>query len=205
MAYLVNPMLLNEQIVNAHLDVLLANTLIVLIGCLYSGRYVCGILAIWVGFLVKTLPIMWLALVFAFLFNPRRWRDLAAGFLLYLLRITVINSTFLLTVAAWKSLLNPRLVSGTARLFHHVINIGLNFFSNITLDTSLSILSFLKGFSYWIWVIYYLVTLLKSYFRNNYSEINLVSDIGWITLSLFLFATPWLMPWYPSLLLPIAA
>jgi alpha-1,6-mannosyltransferase len=37
MAYLVNPMLLNEQIVNAHLDVLLANTLIVLIGCLYSA------------------------------------------------------------------------------------------------------------------------------------------------------------------------
>jgi len=71
MAYLVNPMLLNEQIVNAHLDVLLANTLIVLIGCLYSGRYVCGILAIWVGFLVKTLPIICLPLVFAFLFNPR--------------------------------------------------------------------------------------------------------------------------------------
>jgi len=54
-------------------------------------------------------------------------------------------------------------------------------------------------------MIYYLVRLLKSYFRNNYSEITLISDIGWITLSLFLFATPWLMPWYPSILLPIAA
>jgi alpha-1,6-mannosyltransferase len=139
------------------------------------------------------------------LFNPRRRRDLAAGFLLYLLRITVITYTFLPTVAAWKSLLNPRLVSATARLFHHLINIGGNFFPNITLETSPSILSFLKGFSYCIWMIYYLVTLLKSYFRNNYSEINLVSDIGWITLSLFLFATPWLMPWYPSILLPIAA
>ncbi len=205
MAYLVNPMLLNEQIVNAHLDVLLANTLIVLIGCLYSGCYVCGLLAIWVGFLVKTLPIIWLPLVFTFLFKPRRGRDLAAGFLLSLLRITVITYTFLPTVAAWKSLLNPEVVSGTARSFHHVINIGLNFFSNITLETSQSILSFLKGFSYWIWMIYYLVTLLKSYFRNNYSEINLVSDIEWISLSLFLFATPWLMPWYPSLLQPIAA
>jgi alpha-1,6-mannosyltransferase len=205
MAYLVNPMLLNEQIVNADLDVLLANTLIVLIGCLYSGRYMWGILAICAGFLVKTLPIIWLPLVFAFLFNPRRCRDLAAGFLLYLLRITVITYTFLPTVAAWKSLLNPRVVSATDRLFHNVINIGQNFFSKITLDTSQSILSFLKGFSYCIWMIYYLVTLLKSYFRNNYSEINLVSDIGWITLSLFLFATPWLMPWYPSLLLPIAA
>jgi len=115
MAYLLNPMLLNEPIINDHLDVFLANTLIVLIGCLYSGRYVWDILAIWVGFLVKTLPIIWLSLVFAFLFNPRRWRDLAAGFLLYLLRITIITYTFLPTVAAWKSLLNPRVVSATAR------------------------------------------------------------------------------------------
>jgi alpha-1,6-mannosyltransferase len=205
MAYLVNPMLLNEQIVNAHLDVLLANTLIVLVGCLYSGRYVGSILAIWLGFLVKTLRIIGLPLVFAFLFNPRRGRDIAAAFLLSLLRITFITYTFLLTVAAWKSLLNPGLVSAAAQEFHHLINIGRNFFPNITLETSQSILSLLKGFSYCIWMIYYLVTLLKSYFRNNYSEINLVSDIGWITLSLFLFATPWLMPWHPSLLLPIAA
>ncbi len=113
--------------------------------------------------------------------------------------------TFLPTVAAWKSLLNPGVVWATDRQFHHLINIGRNFFPNINLETSPSILSFLKGFSYCIWMIYYLVTLLKSYFRNNYSEINLVSDIEWITLSLFLFATPWLMPWYPSLLLPIAA
>jgi alpha-1,6-mannosyltransferase len=205
MAYLLNPMLLNEQIVNAHLDVLLANTLIVLIGCLYSGRYVWGILAIWVGFLVKTLPIIWLPLVLAFLFKQRRWRDLAAGSILSLLIIAIISYTFLPTVAAWKSLLNPGVVSGTARSFHHLINAVLNFFPNITLETRLSILSFLKVFSYCIWIIYYLVTLLKSYFRNHYSEINLVSDMGWITLSLFLFATPWLMPWYPSILLPIAA
>jgi alpha-1,6-mannosyltransferase len=205
MAYLLNPMLLNEQIVNAHLDVLLANTLIVLIGCLYSGRYVWGILAIWVGFLVKTLPIIWLPLVFAFLFKQRRWRDLAAGFLLSLLIITVITYTFLPTVAAWKSLLNPGVALDTARSFHHLINVGLNLFPNITFETSQSILSFLKGFSSCIWMIYYLVRLLKLYFRNHYSEINLVSDIGWITLSLFLFATPWLMPWYPSILLPIAA
>ncbi|MBD0306880.1 MAG: hypothetical protein ICV80_01670 [Microcoleus sp. T1-bin1] len=169
---------MNEQIVNAHLDVLLANTLIFLIGCIYYQRYVLAILAIWVGFLVKTLPIIWLPLVFTFLFNPRRGRDLAAGFLLYLLRIAVITYTFLPTVAAWKSLLNPGVVSGTDRLFHHLINIGRNFFPNITLETSPSILSFLKRFSYCIWMIYYLVTLLKSYFRNNYSEINLVSDMG---------------------------
>ena len=205
MAYLLNPMLLNEQIVNAHLDVLLANTLIVFIGCIYYQRYVLAILAIWVGFLVKTLPLIWFPLVFAFLCKQRRWRDLAAVSLLSLLIITVITYTFLPTVAAWKSLLNPGVSSVTARSFHHLINLCLNFFPNITFETRQSILSFLKVFSYCIWMIYYLVTLLKSYFRSNYSEINLVSDIGWITLSLFLFATPWLMPWYPSILLPIAA
>jgi alpha-1,6-mannosyltransferase len=94
---------------------LLANTLIVLIGCLYSDRYIWGILAIWVGFLVKTLPIIWLFLVSAFLFNPRRWRALAAGLLLSLLRITVITYKFLPTVAAWKSLLNPGVVWATDR------------------------------------------------------------------------------------------
>ncbi|MEG4004972.1 hypothetical protein QUA41_02520 [Microcoleus sp. Pol11C1] len=205
MAYLLNPMLLNEQIVNAHLDVLLANTLIVFIGCIYYQRYVLAILAIWVGFLVKTLPLIWFPLVFAFLCKQRRWRDLAAVSLLSLLIITVITYTFLPTVAAWKSLLNPGVSSVTARSFHHLINLCLNFFPNITFETRQSILSFFKVFSYCIWIIYYLVTLLKSYFRSNYSEINLVSDIGWITLSLFLFATPWLMPWYPSILLPIAA
>ena len=167
------------------------------------GRYVWGILALWVGFLVKTLPIIWLPLVFAFLFKQRRWRDLAAGFLLSLLIITVITYTFLPTVSAWKSLLNPS--SATARSFHHLIYVCLNLLPNITFETRQSIVPSSKGFSYCIWMIYYLVTLLKSYFRNNYSEINLVSDIGWITLSLLLFATPWLMPWYPSILLPIAA
>ena len=205
MAYLLNPMLLNEQIVNAHLDVLLANTLIVFIGCLYSGRYVWGILAIWVGFLIKTLPIIWLPLVFAFLFKQRRWKDLAAGSLVSLLIITLITYTFLPTVAAWKSLLNPGVAKATARSFHHLIGLCLSWFPNITVETSQSTLSLITSFSYCIWIIYYLGTLLKSQFRNNYSEIDLVSNMGWTTLTLFLFATPWLMPWYPSILLPIAA
>ena len=205
MAYLINPMLLNEQIVNAHLDVLLANTLIVFIGCLYSGRYVWGILAIWVGFLVKTLPIIWLPLVFAFLFKQRRWRDLAAGSLVSLLIILVITYTFLPTVAAWQSLFNPGVSNATARSFHHAINLSLIFLPNVTVETKESIVSLLKYFAYLSWIVYYAVTLIKSYFHKNDSEINLVSDIGWTTLTLFLFATPWLMPWYPSILLPMAA
>ena len=47
--------------------------------------------------------------------------------------------------------------------------------------------------------------LLKPYLKRDYSQIDLVSDLGWVTLILFLFATPWLMSWYPSVLLPFAA
>ncbi|UNU24600.1 hypothetical protein [Microcoleus vaginatus] len=205
LAYLVNPMLLNEQIANAHLDVLLANTLIVLIGCIYYQRYVLAILAIWVGFLVKTLPIIWLPLVVAFLCKQRRWKDLAASVLLSLLIIAVITYTFMPTVSAWRSLLNPGTGGATARSFHHAINLFLNFLPNVTVEIRESILSFLKYFAYLSWIVYYAGTLIKSLFRKKDSEIKLVSDIGWTTLTLFLFATPWLMPWYPSILLPIAA
>ncbi|MEG4205142.1 hypothetical protein QUA20_14555 [Microcoleus sp. Pol7_A1] len=205
MAYLVNPMLLNEQITNAHLDVLVANTLIVLIGCIYYQRYVFAIFAIWVGFLVKTLPIIWLPLVFAFLCKERRWKDLVASVLLSLLIIAVITYTFLPTVSAWRSLLNPGAAGATARSFHHALNLFLNFLPNVSVETTEIILSFFKYFAYLSWIVYYAVTLIKSFFHKNDSEINLVSDIGWTTLTLFLFATPWLMPWYPSILLPIAA
>lgn len=204
-AYLLNPMLLNEQITNAHLDVLVANTLIVLIGCIYYQRYVFAVLAIWVGFFVKTLPIIWLPLVFAFLCKQRRWRDLAASVLLSLLIIAAITYTFLPTVSAWSSLLNPGVSGATARSFHHALNLFLNFWPDLTVETRDSIVSFIKYFSYLSWIVYYAGTLIKSYFSPNDSEINLVSDIGWTTLTLFLFATPWLMPWYPSILLPIAA
>ncbi|WP_293296274.1 MULTISPECIES: hypothetical protein [unclassified Microcoleus] len=205
MAYLINPMLLNEQIANAHLDVLVANTLIVLIGCIYYQRYVFAILAIWVGFLVKTLPIIWLPLVVAFLCKQRRWKDLAASALLSILIIAVITSTFLPTVSAWGSLLNPGVSGATARSFHHMINICLTLLPNVTFETRTNFLSLLKQLTYLSWIGFYTGTLIRSYFRKNDSEINLVSDIGWTTLTLFLFATPWLMPWYSSILLPIAA
>ena len=205
MAYLVNPMLLNEQIANAHLDVLVANTLIVLIGCIYYQRYVFAIFAIWVGFLVKTLPIIWLPLVFAFLCKQRRWKDLAASVLISLLIVAVITYTFMPTVSAWRSVLNPATSGATARSFHHAINLFLNFLPNVSVETREGILSFLKYFAYLSWIVYYAGTLIKSLFRKKSSEINLVADIGWTTLTLFLFATPWLMSWYPSILLPIAA
>jgi alpha-1,6-mannosyltransferase len=205
-AYLVNPMLLHEQIANAHLDVLVANTLIILIGCIYYQRYVFGILAIWVGFLVKTLPIIWLPLVFAFLCKQRRWRDLAASVLISLLIVAVIAYRFKPTVSAWIGVLSPATAEATARSFHHAIHfLFINFLPTVSVEARENILSLFKYFAYLSWIVYYAGTLIKSYFRKNDSEINLVSDIGWTTLTLLLCATPWLMSWYPSILLPIAA
>ena len=78
--------------------------------------------------------------------------------------------TFLPTVAAWKSLLNPGVVWATDRQFHPLINIGRNFFPNINLETSPSILSFLKGFSYCIWMIYIKSALHRPVFISLFSN-----------------------------------
>jgi alpha-1,6-mannosyltransferase len=39
---------------------------------------------------------------------------------------------------------------------------------------------------------------------ENYDETDLVQDLGWLTLALFLGVTPWLMPWYSTILMAIA-
>jgi alpha-1,6-mannosyltransferase len=142
----------------------------------------------------------------AFLCKQRRWRDLAASVLLSLLIVAVIAYTFMPTVSAWRSVLNPATAEATPRSFHHAIHFFfINFLPNVSIEARENILSFFKDFTYLSWIVYYAGTLIKSYLRKNDSEINLVSDIGWTTLTLFLCATPWLMSWYPSILLPIAA
>ena len=62
-----------------------------------------------------------------------------------------------------------------------------------------------KSLTYLGFVICYFWFLLKPYLKRDYLQSDLVSDLGWVTLILFLFATPWLMSWYPSVLLPFAA
>ncbi|MBD2019009.1 hypothetical protein H6F43_02255, partial [Leptolyngbya sp. FACHB-36] len=41
--------------------------------------------------------------------------------------------------------------------------------------------------------------------KKDYAHTDLIEDMGWVTLVLLLFATPWLMPWYASVLITIAA
>lgn len=208
-AYLVNPFLLSEHVVNAHVDVIVSTILLVLIGCIKSRRYVTGILTIWVGFLTKTLPIIWMPLFFVFIIRQKRWNTLAIASFLSVVLIAILSYTILSSPAAWKSLLNLNSQTLTARSLHHLLNLLLDKYEYLSpefvLPAQENIPSIFKFITYLIFVGYYVLTLLKCYFKRLYSEYNLILSIGWVTLVLFLFATPWLMPWYASILLPITA
>ena len=52
---------------------------------------------------------------------------------------------------------------------------------------------------------FYIWLMFKGYTKGHYTELNVVEAVGWATLTLLLFATPWLMPWYASIVLTIAA
>ena len=204
-AYLINPLLLNEQVVSAHVDVFVTTTLIILICCLYYKRFAAAILAIFAGFLAKTLPIIWLPLVVNFLVRRHRWKDLAIAFAGVLAITIILSQTVFPTLNAWRSLFNPAVSEMTARSLHHLLSLCLYFFSNLTSETQQSVLSVYKSLTYLGFVICYFWFLLKPYLKRDYLQSDLVSDLGWVTLILFLFATPWLMSWYPSILLPFAA
>lgn len=202
--YLLNPLLLTEHIAGAHVDVFVANTLILLIGCLYYRQYLGATLALWLGFLTKTLPIIWLPLVVNFLLSKKRWKDLGIVIAISFLMILYLSYTSLPTVQAWTSLVNPGVTGKQARSLHHLLSLILNIFTPFTYETKQETLAVASSLSYLCFAIYYLWNLLQPYLKKNYSEANLVSEIGWTTLILFLLATPWLMPWYASVLLPIA-
>lgn len=204
-AYLINPLLLTQHVADAHVDVFVCTTLIIFIGCLYSRSYVAANLALWMGFLVKTFPIVWFPLVGVFLIRQRRWKALGISIFLSIIIIIILSLTVFPTIEAWKSLLNPGVKGYVARSLHHILYISLGFLPNLAAQTKEILLTGFTSATYFSFAIYYSWILIQIFVKRNYSEANVVSDIGWVTLVLFVFATPWLMPWYPSVLLPIAA
>ncbi|MBD2021904.1 hypothetical protein H6F43_17120 [Leptolyngbya sp. FACHB-36] len=204
MAYLINPILLNEYVANAHVDVFLCTTLIGLIGCLQHRRYVGAILAGVAGVLTKTLPLIWLPLVVGFLIKHRRWKALTIAAGITLLVIAGLSVTVLPTLDAWKSLLNPATAQTTARSLHHVLYVSLRSLTPVSSATRETIVAMAARLSFYGFILYAGCIYLRLFFKRQYAENDLVMDMGWITLVLFLFATPWLMPWYPTVLLSIA-
>ncbi|MBD2080049.1 hypothetical protein [Leptolyngbya sp. FACHB-17] len=204
-AYLVNPLLLTEHLLCAHIDVFVANALLLLLLFLQQRKYSLLVLMVWLGFLEKTLPIIWLPFVFSFLLLNRRWKDIGVSILTSIAVILVVSLTALPTIEAWRSLLNPGVTDKTALSFHYLLSASLSYFPGMAIETKQNLLSLFTRLTTLGFAAFYGITLLKSYLKRRYSETNLISDIGWVTLVLILFATPWVMPWYASILLPIAA
>jgi len=203
-AYLINPLLLSEHLVSAHVDVFIASTIILLGICLLRCSYIFAVSTLWLGFFIKTIPILWFPLLLNFLVYKKRWKDLVISITLSGTIVLFATALILPTSIAWKSLINPGVAGQTAISFHYVLN-ALLLILPLGFQAKQSILSLLTSLTYLGFAIFYGLLLIKPYLKRSYSEANLFVDIGWMTLVLFLFATPWFMPWYPSILLAIAA
>ncbi|MBG1267124.1 hypothetical protein [Nostoc sp. WHI] len=205
-AYLVNPFLLYEQVINAHIDVFISTALIILVICLKNRNYIAAIVTAWIGFLIKTLPIIWLPLVFVYLIKQKRWKILFSAICI---SVAIIFAAYLIalpTVDAWKSLLNPGVEGKVSASLHALVKKLISFkILNFSLSFQQNLFSIFKSLMFSIFVLSYLIILIKPYWKKKYSETNLSINIGWITLILFLFAAPWYCSWYSSVLLGVAA
>lgn len=203
LAYWLNPALLFEQVTNAHVDVFICTVLIALDQLLKHRAYFVSLMTIGVGFLTKTVPIIWLPLEVVFLIRYKRWQTLICAAVIFLIGAALLYFTVLPNPQAWISLFNPGVGIKTSGSLHNLVVV----ISDRLLTPALgqSILTVFRLLTYLAFAVYYGWTLLKIAFKPNYSETNLLLDIGWITFVLFLFATPWYQPWYPTILLPIVA
>ena len=203
-AYLLNPLLLTEQVADAHIDVFVCCALLVLIHCLYTRRYLWAVAMVWVGALVKTIPIIWLPLVLAFLLGKRQYKTLGWAILICLAVPFILSQTLLPNPIAWRSLLNPGVSGMTAFSIHHLLHLGFTSFLSFSSTAMVGILSIYKKFTYLGFGLFYAWTIAQLVLKRRTTASDLVKSIGWVTLVLILFATPWVMPWYSSILLPIA-
>jgi len=177
---------------------------------LLRQHYWASFVALWAGFLSKTIPLIWMPLVAIFLFRHRRWQALTNAILFSIVFIALLSVTAFPNVQAWSSLLNPGVTGQYQSSLHTLVKFGLDLvriFSPETLTIAqqqiillTTVRLTLVGFAgFYAWVIW------RSYRRRQDTSLHLVEDIGWVTLVLLLFATPWLMPWYASIVLTIAA
>lgn len=209
-AYLVNPLLLMEQVGSAHIDVLVSTSAIVLAASLTRRRYWLSVAALWGGFLSKTIPLIWVPLVAIFLVRQRQWNLLLNTVLASLGVIVVLSASELPGLNAWSSLLNPGVAGQFQASLHSIVRFGLDLvriFIPGSIGTSQRqiILVMLTHLTLLWFAGFYALTAWRACRQWSYSDHDLIEDIGWVTLVLLLFATPWLMPWYASIVLTIAA
>lgn len=208
-AYLLAPVLLVEQVASAHVDVFVSTSLLLTALCLFQRRYATTFLALWGGFLAKTIPIIWMPLLGLFLIRQRRWKQLALGILASIAITIVLSITVLPSPEAWRSLFNPGVTGQYQSSIHALIRAGFETLPYFMLNAPPA-----SEYKYWllalsrytlgILAVFYGWTSLRILLKRNYSTATLLEDMGWVTLVLMLYATTWLMPWYVSILYAIA-
>lgn len=209
-AYLLCPLLLVEQVASAHVDVFVNTCVLIMAACLVKQRYVTAFLALWGGFLAKTIPIIWMPLLGLFLVRQRRWKQLAIALLSSLFIVAALSLTLLPNLQSWRSLLNPGVVGqyqsslpALLRASFETLQIFVPGF--VPLDDQKQVLLKVARYGLLVFVTFYVLTIVQMFRKPTYSALNLMEAIGWVTLVLMLYSTSWLMPWYVSVLLAIAA
>lgn len=204
LAYLLHPSLLSMHVAEGHLDVFVCTTTILMIGAIRSGKLFGSSLAALAGALIKTLPVLWLPLLALAMVRRRSWKALGGTILVSLAIAAILGATFLTTLDAWKGLVNPATRGMVARSIHHLASLVLEHGPALDPDQRVEALSRALMFCSAAFGLIYLGIALKPLVRPTSADASLVADLGWVVLLLFLIATPWVMPWYPAILLPIA-
>ncbi|ESA38879.1 hypothetical protein N836_30590 [Leptolyngbya sp. Heron Island J] len=203
-AYLVNPLILIEHVADAHIDVFISLSLIAFAGFLYRKNYVLSILAAFVGFLVKTLPLLCIPLAICFLLGKRRYLDIFISLILSLVIIAVFYITILPTPDTWLSFVSPDL-GGVANSIHHFLDLILVYVPIVSPSARASIISVFTLATTLGFLAYYAWQCLKLWFSSTVTERDVVLSFAWSVFLLILFARAWVMPWYVTNLLSITA
>jgi alpha-1,6-mannosyltransferase len=126
-AYLLCPPLIFELIAQAHVDVFLCATLVALIFCLRQRRFLLSTALLWIGFLTKTLPVLWMPFLAAWLVRQREWKVLGWAIALSMTVISVLTLTLFPNLQAWRSLFNPGVNWQTAGSLHNILAVAIHY------------------------------------------------------------------------------
>lgn len=210
LAYLVNPLLLMEQVGSAHVDVLVSTSLLGFAACLGSKRYLAAFGLLWGGFLSKTIPLIWMPLVGLFLIKQGQWRSLGKIVLFTVGLGGLLWFTVLPNLEAWKSLLNPGVEGQYQSSIHASARSALGLVrlfwpESLTRMQETQWLTQLEHYTFALFAGFYGWATWRLIRQQPYANENLLEDMGWVTLVLLLIGTAWVMPWYASVLLTFAA
>jgi alpha-1,6-mannosyltransferase len=219
-AYLLCPMLLMELVAQAHVDVFLCAVLVGLIFCLRQQRYLLSVALLWIGFLTKTLPVLWLPFLGAWLVRRRDWKTLGWAIALSCAVIITLTLTLFPNLQAWRSLFNPGVQWQTAGSIHNIVTVAIQTIQqqfptalfgekSYRIVMGLRWLSSLGFLAYYVWLLGCIAFAPGGKFDSRRifspwinSELQLIEAMGWTLLVLFLFAMPWYQPWYATSLVP---